>query len=151
MHRIWAFCIHIFYINVIREFWQEKLSLISYLCIVSNNISFRLIWLWGTRQRFRGAFSTPFLLLKILIFVTMNKKYIYYALGVAVIVGAYYILKPKSGNNTGDNFLEAQIDQPTMKALADAIMSKRLTVDQIEPDIKIRLTEEQLLILKSFE
>jgi hypothetical protein len=81
----------------------------------------------------------------------MNKKYIYYALGVAVVIGAYYIFKPKSGNNTGDNFLEAQIDQPTMKALADAIMSKRLTVDQIEPDIKIRLTEEQLMILKGFE
>ena len=81
----------------------------------------------------------------------MNKNYIYYALGVAVLIGAYYILKPKSGNNTGDNLSEAQIDQPTMKALADAIMSKRLTVDQIEPDIKIRLTEEQLMILKGFE
>ena len=81
----------------------------------------------------------------------MNKNYIYYALGVAVLIGAYYILKPKYGNNTGDNLSEAQIDQPTMKALADAIMSKRLTVAQIEPDIKIRLTEEQLMILKGFE
>jgi len=42
----------------------------------------------------------------------MNKNYIYYALGVAVLIGAYYILKPKSGNNTGDNLSEAQIDQP---------------------------------------
>jgi hypothetical protein len=78
----------------------------------------------------------------------MNKNYIYYALGIAVVIGAYYILKPKSGNNTEDNS-QAPIDEATMKALADSIISKRITVDQIAPEIKSRLTEEQLNRLKA--
>jgi hypothetical protein len=80
----------------------------------------------------------------------MNKNYIYYALAVAVVIGAYYILKPKSGDNTGDDS-EAPIDEATMKALADSIISKRITVDQIAPEIKSRLSEEQLNRLNSIK
>ena len=88
--------------NVIRQFWQEKLSAVftemSFVSFGRKRSSEKLVYLCHRilvvgEQRTWGAFSTPFLLLKILIFVTMKKNYIYYALGVAVVVGAYLILK----------------------------------------------------------
>jgi len=70
--------------GVIRQFWQEIISAVFtenrfiYIC---NTI----ICCWGTTNW--GAFSTPFLFYKIVIFVIMKKNLIVVAIGVLVLGG----------------------------------------------------------------
>ena len=103
--------------------------------------------MWGTKKKLGGAFGTPFLLLKILIFVSMNKTYIYYAIGVAVLIGGYFLLSNKKSNS--DNKPSGiNLDPATLKTFIDWLWTRGYTVEQLPEDVKSDLTPEQIDTIK---
>ena len=70
----------------------------------------------------------------------MNNNYIYYALGVAVLIGAYFILKPKKP--------AINLDEPTLKTFVAYLYDRGYTVDQLPEDVKKDLTPKQFEQIK---
>jgi hypothetical protein len=97
-------------------------------------------------QRTWGAFSTPFLLLKMVIFVLMNKNYLYVALGVAVLIGGYFLIKPKNPAVLPEDVTD--LDKPTMQTIIAYLYDRGYNVEQLPEDIKARLTSEQIASIK---
>lgn len=74
----------------------------------------------------------------------MNKNYIYYGIGVAVVIGAYLILKPKKpAINPAIN-----LDEPTLKTFVAYLYDRKYTVDQLPEDVKKDLTPKQFEQIK---
>lgn len=69
----------------------------------------------------------------------MNKNYIYYGIGVALVIGAYFILKPKPKIN---------LDKPTLKFFVIYLYDRKYTVDQLPEDVKKDLTPNQFKQIK---
>jgi hypothetical protein len=145
----------LFYKDVIRQFWQEKLSAVftemSFVSFGRKRSSEKLVYLCHGilvvgEQRTWGAFSTPFLLLKMVIFVLMNKNYLYVALGVAVLIGGYFLIKPKNPAVLPEDVID--LDKPTMQTIIAYLYDRGYNVEQLPEDIKARLTSEQIASIK---
>lgn len=74
----------------------------------------------------------------------MNKTYIYYALGLAVLIGGYFLLvnvKAKSDDNANS---EINMDSATLKTFVDWLYARGYSVEQLPDDVKNDLTPEQI-------
>jgi len=124
--------------GVIRQFWQEIISAVFtenrfiYIC---NTI----ICCWGTTNW--GAFSTPFLFYKIVIFVIMKKNLIVVAIGVLVLGGAIYLIKSKKPTTPPKT---ATLDKPTLQVLVAYLYDRGYTVDQLPEDVKSKYTADEI-------
>jgi hypothetical protein len=76
----------------------------------------------------------------------MNKTYIYVALGLAVLVGGYIILKPKKESGLPKQI--TNLDEPTLKTFVAYLFDRGYTVDQLPEDVKANLTPEQMETIK---
>lgn len=76
----------------------------------------------------------------------MNNKYIYYAIGVAVVIGAYFIFKPKEESGLPKKI--TTLDAPVLRTLVGYLHDRGLSVNQLPEDLKATLTPEQMATIQ---
>ena len=76
----------------------------------------------------------------------MNKNYLYVALGVAVLIGGYFLIKPKNPAVLPEDVID--LDKPTMQTIIAYLYDRGYNVEQLPEDIKARLKSEQIASIK---
>lgn len=76
----------------------------------------------------------------------MNKTYIYVALGIAVLVAGYIILKPKKESELPKE--TTTLDKPTLQTIVAYLYTRGFSVNQLPEDLKATLTPEQMATIQ---